>query len=169
MMSRKLLVVALALLLIPAMAAAQSSIGGQVTDNTGGVLPGVTVEASSPILTGGARIVVTDGTGQYNIINLTPGPYAVSFTLPGFGTQVRDELPLRDAFAMNIDVALSVGALEESVTVSGESPVVDVQQVQRTEVLTREVQEAIPTGRSMWSYAQLVPGIRINKPDVGGV
>ena len=160
--------VVLAWLLLPVVAAAQSSISGEVTDNTGGVLPGVTVEAASTALIEGARLAVTDGTGRFNIINLRPGTYAVTFTLPGFGTQVRDELVLAADFAMAIDVALSVGSLEESVTVSGESPVVDVQQVQRTEVLTREVQEALPTGRSMWSYAALVPGVKVHKPDVGG-
>ena len=166
----KLFVVALGcLVLVPAAALAQSSIAGQVTDNTGGVLPGVTVEAASPALIEGARVVVTDGTGQYNIIDLRPGTYALTFTLPGFGTQVRDELALTAEQAMTIDVAMSVGAVEESVTVSGASPVVDVQQVQRVEVLSREVQEAIPTGRSIWSYAQLVPGVRLSKPDVGGL
>ncbi len=169
MTPRKLFVIALVLLMAPAAALAQSSISGQVTDNTGGVLPGVTVEGSSPEMIGGARVAVTDGTGQYNLAGLTPGTYAVSFTLPGFGTQVRNELILAAGFAMDIDVAMSVGALEESVTVSGQAPVVDVQQVQRTEVLTREVQEALPTGRSMWSYASLIPGVKIQKPDVGGI
>ena len=169
MMSRKFFVIALVLLMAPAAALAQSSISGQVTDNTGGVLPGVTVEASSPDMIEGSRVVVTDGTGQYNVTNLRPGTFSVTFTLPGFGTQVRDELVLAAGFAMDIDVAMSVGALEESVTVSGESPVVDVQQVQRTEVLTREVQEALPTGRSTWSYASLIPGVKIQKPDVGGI
>ena len=166
----KLFVVALGcLVLVPAAALAQSSMAGQVTDNTGGVLPGVTVEAASPALIEGARVVVTGGTGQYNVIDLRPGTYSLTFTLPGFGTQVRDELVLIAEQAMTIDVAMSVGAVEESVTVSGESPVVDVQQVQRVEVLSREVQEAIPTGRSIWSYAQLVPGVRLSKPDVGGL
>ena len=169
MMSRKFFVIVLVLLMAPAAALAQSSISGQVTDNTGGVLPGVTVEASSPDMIEGSRVVVTDGTGLYNVANLRPGTFTVTFTLPGFGTQVRDELILAAGFAMDIDVSLSVGALEESVTVSGESPVVDVQQVQRTEVLTREVQEALPTGRSMWSYASLIPGVKIQKPDVGGI
>ncbi|RUA05355.1 MAG: hypothetical protein DSY84_00095, partial [Candidatus Neomarinimicrobiota bacterium] len=91
MKSWKRLVVALAVLvLVPVGAAAQSSIAGEVTDNTGGVLPGVTVEASSPSLIGGARVAITDGTGRYNLVALTPGLYSVSFTLPGFGTQVRD-------------------------------------------------------------------------------
>ena len=167
--AKLLVVVAGCLLLAPAAALAQSAIAGQVTDNTGGVLPGVTVEAASPALIEGSRLVVTDGTGQYTIINLRPGTYSMTFTLPGFGTQVRDELLLAADVTMSIDVALAVGAVEESVTVSGESPVVDVQQVSRVEILTREVQEAIPTGRSIWSYAQLVPGVRLSKPDVGGL
>ena len=169
MKSWKVLAVALGcLLLVPVGAAAQSSIAGEVADNTGGVLPGVTVEASSPALIEGSRVAITDGTGQYNLIDLRPGTYSVTYTLPGFGTQVRDELVLQTDFAMNIDITLTVGALEETVTVSGEQPVVDVQQVQRVEVLTREVQEAIPTGRSTWSYAALIPGVKVNQPDVGG-
>ena len=163
-----LVVAAGGVLAFPAVAAAQSSFAGQVTDNTGGVLPGVTVEASSPALIEGSRIAITDGAGLYNIIDLRPGTYAISFTLPGFGTQIRDQLELPADVTLNIDVAMSVGGIEETVTVSGEAPVVDVQQVQRVEVLTREVQEAIPTGRSMWSYALLIPGVKVHKPDVGG-
>ena len=135
MKSWKRLVVALAcLVLVPVGAAAQSSIAGEVTDNTGGVLPGVTIEASSPALIEGTRVAITDGTGRYNLIDLRPGLYSVSFSLPGFGTQIRSDVNLEAAFAMTIDVGLTVGALEESVTVSGESPVVDLQQVQPTEV-----------------------------------
>ena len=159
---------AAALLLAPALAAAQSSIGGSVTDDTGGVLPGVAVEASSPVLIEGSRVVFTDATGNYNIVDLRPGVYAVTFTLPGFGTQVRDELILGADVALPLDIVMSVGSVEETITVSGETPVVDVQQVQRIEVLTRETQEAIPTGRSMWSYALLIPGVKVHKPDVGG-
>ena len=165
----KLLFVALGcLLLAPAAAMAQGAMAGQVTDNTGGVLPGVTVEASSPALIEGSRVVVTDGTGQYTIIDLRPGTYALTFTLPGFGTQVRDELVLAADTTMAIDVSMSVGAVEESVTVSGESPVVDIQQAERTEVLTRETLEAIPTGNSLYSFGTLVPGIRTSLPDIGG-
>ena len=156
------------LLLAPAVAVAQSSIAGSVTDNTGGVLPGVTVEASSPVLIEGSRVVFTDGTGNYNIVDLRPGVYTVTFTLPGFGTQVRDELILGADVSLPINAVMSVGSVEETVTVSGETPVVDVQQVQRIEVMTRETQEVIPTGRSMWSYALLIPGVKVHKPDVGG-
>ena len=167
-LGRFLAVAMAALLLAPAVAVAQSSIAGTVTDDTGGVLPGVTVEASSDVLIEGSRVVFTDGTGNYNIIDLRPGIYSVVFTLPGFGTQVRDELILGADVALPIDVQMSVGSVEETITVSGETPVVDVQQVQRIEVMTRETQEAIPTGRSMWSYALLIPGVKVHKPDVGG-
>ncbi len=167
-LGRFLAVAAAVLLLAPAAAVAQSSIAGSVTDDTGGVLPGVTVEASSDVLIEGSRVVFTDGTGNYNIIDLRPGEYTVVFTLPGFGTLVRDQLVLGADVTMPLDAVMSVGSVEETITVSGETPVVDVQQVQRIEVMTRETQEAIPTGRSMWSYALLIPGVKVHKPDVGG-
>ena len=141
-MTRKFLsrvVIALAVLvLVPSMALAQagSSIGGGVTDNTGGVLPGVTVEASSPALIEGSRVAFTDGQGRYSITDLRPGPYSLTFTLPGFSTIIRDQLDLAGNFAMTIDIEMRIGAIEESVTVSGESPVVDVQQTTRSQALT---------------------------------
>ena len=156
------------LLLLPAGAAAQSAIAGQVTDNTGGVLPGVTVEGASPALIEGSRIAVTDGEGRYNIDNLRPGTYAVTFSLPGFGTVIRDEIVLTANFTAPVNVVLSVGSIEESVTVSGESPVVDVQRVGRTQVMTRELIESVPTGRSIWSIGQTIPGVTMSRPDVGG-
>ena len=158
-------VVAACLLLAPAAALAQSSISGSVADNTGGVLPGVTVEAASDALIEGSRVVFTDGTGQYTVIDLRPGEYSLTFTLPGFGTVVRDQLILGANVTLPVDATLSVGSLEETVTVSGATPVVDVQQVQRIEVMTRETQEAIPSGRSTWSYALLIPGVKVHKPD----
>ena len=167
-LGRLLAVVAVGLLLAPAVAMAQSSIAGSVTDDTGGVLPGVTIEASSDVLIEGSRVVFTDGTGQYNIIDLRPGEYTVVFTLPGFGTLVRDQLILGADVALPINAVMAVGSVEETITVSGETPVVDVQQVQRIEVMTRETQEAIPTGRSTWSYALLIPGVKARAPDMGG-
>ena len=118
-LGRFLAVAAAALLLVPAVAVAQSSIGGAVTDDTGGVLPGVTVEASSDVLIEGSRVVFTDGTGTYNIIDLRPGEYTVTFTLPGFGTLVRDQLILGADVAMPLDAVMSVGSVEETITVSG--------------------------------------------------
>jgi hypothetical protein len=165
---KALVVAVLCLLLVPATAAAQSSIAGRVADNTGGVLPGVTVEAASPALIEGTRVATTDGSGQYQIIDLRPGTYTVTFSLTGFTTQVRERVQLPADFAMTINTALSVGTVQETVTVSGASPVVDTQTVRRTEVLSRELQEELPTGRALWSYAVLMPGVRIGRPDVGG-
>jgi hypothetical protein len=161
-------IVGASLFLIPMTAAAQSSIGGRITDNTGGVLPGVTVEAASPVLIEGTRTAVTDGSGQYRIVDLRPGTYKVTFSLTGFSTQVRQGLELPADFSMTLNAVMSVGALEENVTVTGASPIVDTTSVNRTETLTRSFQEELPTGRSVWSYAQLMPGVRIGRPDVGG-
>ena len=117
------------LLLLSATAWAQSSIVGVVRDTSGGVLPGVTVEASSPALIQGARAVVTDQEGRYQVVDLRPGPYTVTFTLGGFRTLKRDGIELPANFAATVDAELSVGALEEPVTVSGEAPVVDIHSV----------------------------------------
>ncbi|MGH9386630.1 MAG: carboxypeptidase-like regulatory domain-containing protein, partial [Vicinamibacterales bacterium] len=114
MSSEKVLIVAVScLLLVPATAAAQSSIAGRVTDNTSGVLPGVTVEAASPALIEGTRVAVTDARGQYEIIDLRPGTYKVTFSLPGFATLVRNEIRLPADFTLTITVVLSVGTVEE--------------------------------------------------------
>ena len=159
----------LALALAPATVFAQtnSTITGEVTDNTGGILPGVTVEASSPVLIEGSRVGITDGAGRYTLINLRPGVYNLSFTLPGFSTVVVEEQALPAGVTVAVNAELSVGALEETVTVSGEAPVVDVQTTRQVEVLSTEVLDAIPTGRNMQSTASLIVGIKLNRPEVG--
>src|SRR5678815_4323963 len=113
-------------LLVPAAAWAQSSITGVVRDASGGVLPGVTVEAASPALIEGVRSAVTDAQGIYKVVDLRPGLYTVTFTLTGFRTLKREGLNLPAEFAATLNAELAVGALEETVTVSGEAPVVDV-------------------------------------------
>ena len=115
--------VGLVLALVPASASAQSAIAGVVKDTSGAVMPGVTVEATSPALIEQARSVVTDGQGQYKIVDLRPGVYAITFTLPGFNTVKRDGVELPANFTATINIELRVGALEETVTVSGASPV----------------------------------------------
>jgi hypothetical protein len=157
-----------ALLLSPALVHAQSAISGVVRDTSGGVLPGVTVEASSPVLIEKSRTVFTDGQGQFAIVDLRPGVYTVTFTLPGFNTFVRQGLELPADFTATIQAEMRVGALEESVTVTGQSPVVDVASTARVQVLNREVLDTIPTGRQIYAMAQLVTGINLNQPDVGG-
>src|ERR1700694_1917866 len=115
------------LLVIPAVAFAQASIAGTVKDASGAVLPGVTVEAASPVLIEKVRSAVTDGSGQYRILDLRPGTYTVTFTLTGFNTVRREGLELPADFVSTVNADLRVGTLEETVTVPGESPIVDVQ------------------------------------------
>ena len=155
-----------AVLALPGAALAQS-VTGQVTDNTGGVLPGVTVEASSEALIEGSRIAITDGQGRYNIVALAVGTYSVAFTLPGFSTTLVEEVGIEGQAALTVDAIMEVGALEETVTVSGAAPQVDVQTTATAEVLDREMLDAIPTGRNLQSTAQLIPGVKMNRPEVG--
>jgi hypothetical protein len=153
-----------------AVLAQDAEIAGVVTDNTGGILPGVTVEASSPALIEQSRVVFTDSQGAYRIIALNPGEYTVTFTLPGFTTVVREGITLTATFSANVDVQMSVGGVEETITVTGESPLIDVQTVTQTEALTTEVLAELPTGRSFQNLGILVPGVQVplSQQDVGG-
>ena len=136
------------LTMVPAAVYAQGSITGVVADTSGGVLPGVTVEAASPVLIGQVRVVVSDGTGQYRIVGLPAGAYTVTFTLPGFAVVVREGIELTGTFTATVNADLRVGTLEETITVSGESPVVDVQTTTTERVVTPEIIETIPTSRT---------------------
>ena len=156
------------LVLLPVAASAQSAFSGLVRDTSGAVLPGVTVEASSPVLIERTRSTVTDDTGRYTITDLRPGTYKLTFTLAGFSTLVRDGVELAGNTTSPINAELKVGALEESVTVSGQSPLVDVQNAQRTQVIERDVIDALPTTRNMQSVGSIVPGVKLSRPDVGG-
>src|SRR6266513_499229 len=147
--------VALGSFLLPAAAHAQSTIAGVVKDTSGAILPGVIVEASSDVLTERTRSVITDAAGQYKIVDLRPGVYVVTFTLPGFQTFRRDGLELPSSFTATVNADLRVGGLEETLTVTGESPVVDVQSTVHTQVLSREVLDALPTGRTIQGVGQL--------------
>src|SRR3954453_22038120 len=154
--------------MLPAAAHAQSAIVGVAKDTSGAVLPGVTVEAASDALIEKTRSVVTDGSGQYRIVDLRPGTYAVTFTLEGFQTFKRDALELPAQFTMTINADMKVGALEETLTVTGDSPTVDVQTAVHTQVLNREAIDAIPTGRTIQGMGQLIVGVSLNLPDTGG-
>ena len=123
----------------PRVVSAQSQFTGLVTDESGGALPGVTVEVASPVLIEKVRTAVTDGTGRYTIVDLRPGTYKLTFTLAGFATAIRDAVELPTKFVATINVEMKVGSLEESITVSGETPVVDTQQAARTVVLGRDL------------------------------
>ncbi len=149
----------LTLVFAPALASAQTStISGTVRDASGGVLPGVTVEASSPALIEKTRTVVTSGSGSYSILALRPGLYTVKFELPGFTTVIREGIELTSDFTATINVDLKVGALEETLTVTGESPIVDTQSITQRVVMTAEVREALPTGRNIQAVGIMIPG-----------
>ncbi len=120
-------------LCLPHAAFAQASITGIVRDTSGAVLPGVTVEASSPALIEKVRSSVTDGSGQYRIENLRPGPYSVRFTLAGFNAVAREGIELTGSLTATVSVELRVGSVEETITVTGETPVVDLQRAQRAD------------------------------------
>ena len=155
---RSLLVLACCLWL-PATAFGQASITGTVKDTSGAVLPGVTVEASSPALIEKVRTVVTDGTGQYRVVDLRPGTYAVKFSLAGFKTFERSGVELMGSFTALVNAELTVGALEETVTVSGQVPIVNVQSANKEANLTKEIIDAIPTSRRTHTLAVLLPGV----------
>ena len=147
---------------------AQSALAGVVRDASGGVLPGVTVEASSPALIEKVRTVITDDAGQYRIVDLRPGVYEVTFTLPGFGTVTREKIELISNFTATINGELRVGTVEETVTVSGATPVVDMQSATNQQVMTKELLESVPTGRSIWAVGSTLNGVTLSAPDVGG-
>jgi hypothetical protein len=149
-------------------ASAQSAIAGVVKDTSGAVLPGVTVEATSAALIEGSRTAVTDGAGQYRIVDLRPGEYAVSFALAGFRQMKRDGITLPASFTATVNVELAVGALEEAITVTGASPLVDVHSSVSQSVMNREVLDTIPTGKDPFAVGQLIAGVTTTTPDVGG-
>ena len=169
------LIIALAFVCAPMTAWAQgvnSSITGVVRDTSGGVLPGVTVEAASPALIDKVRTAVTDAEGLYRIVDLRPGDYSVTFTLPGFRTFRRDGIVLPANFVATVNGDMSLGALEETITVTGEAPLVDVQSTQQQSQFERETLAAIPGTGRITGLANVIPGAALVAPtaySVGGV
>ena len=158
-----------ALLLSPVLAYAQASLAGVVRDNTGAVLPGVTVEATSPALIERARTAVTDGTGQYRITELPPGMYTMTFTLSGFSVVRRDAVEVRGSGVVPINAELRVGALEETITVTGESPLVDTQTTRRETVINAETASVLPATRSYGALLAAVPGLQTDNTSLGAM
>ena len=158
-MRRFRFIVVLGLALCPAVAFAQSSVAGLVRDTTGAVLPGVTVEAASPALIEKTRSVVTDASGQYKVVDLRPGTYTITFTLTGFSVVRREGIELAGSGTVQINADLKVGALEETITVSGETPIVDVQNAARQQILSGELVANTPAARSWNGIMLLVPGV----------
>ena len=161
--------------LFPGLAAAQTAttgaIAGVVRDTTGAVLPGATVEASSPALIEKVRVAVSDAQGNFKIIDLRPGTYSVAFTLAGFSTYRRDGIELTTGFTATANAEMRVGAIEETVVVTGASPIVDIQNTRQQAVLSRQVLDEVPTGgKTMQAFASLIVGAVIppTAQDVGG-
>jgi hypothetical protein len=153
----RLSVVLAALSLAPAAAFAQASIAGIVKDASGAVLPGVSVEAASPVLIEKVRTAVTDETGQYRIVDLRAGTYTVTFTLGGFSVVKREGIELTGAFTAVVNADLKVGALAETITVTGETPIVDTQSVRRQTTISNDLISAIPATRAYASLMTLMP------------
>ena len=154
---------------LPVSAQQASGIAGGVSDDTGGVLPGVTVEAASPALIEQIRTVFTDGEGRYNVTALPPGTYSVTFTLPGFSTIIREGVELTAGFTANIDTEMQVGGIEETITVTGASPVVDVQNVRQQIVVSEELLAALPSGsKGHMDLIRMIPGMKSDRNQGGG-
>ena len=162
-----------ALLILATHAAAQTlptGIAGTVRDTSGAVIPGVTVEAASDALIEKVRTVVSDDHGEYKIIDLRPGTYTVTFALPGFSTVKREQIELPTGFTAKIDAEMRVGTLEETLTVTGQSPVIDVQNTSKTKVVSGEMLYALPITKEMGGLAKVTVGVMIppTAQDVGG-
>lgn len=157
-----------ATLVLPATVFAQATITGTVRDSSGAVLPGVTVEAASPVLIEKVRTGVSDGAGIFQITELRPGIYSVTFTLQGFSVVRREGVELSGSAAAQLNVELRVSTVEETITVTGEAPTVDVQSTTRQQVITDEMINTIPSGRNYTSLGQLIPGVFTTLPDQGG-
>ena len=156
------------LILWPVAARAQSAIAGVVKDTSGAVLPGVTVEAGSAALIEKTRSAVTDAQGAYKIVDLRPGVYSLTFALEGFNTVKRDGIDLPSSFVATINAELKIGTIAETIVVTGESPVVDVQSNTRAANLTRDLLDSVPNAHTLQSVGQLVVGVTLTAPDVGG-
>ena len=166
--ARRSAAVLMMVLLVPAVASAQAAITGVVKDPSGAVLPGVTVEAASPALIEKVRSVVSDDAGQYRIVDLRPGTYLVTFTLPGFSVVKRDGIELSGDFVATVNADLRVGNLEETITVTGESPIVDVQSARVQTIVDRDILTAIPSSRNANGIQALIPGMS-SGGDSGGI
>ena len=156
------------LVLMPAAAFAQASIVGTVKDASGAVLPGVTVEASSPALIEKTRSVTSNGTGQYAIEDLRPGTYTVTFSLAGFSTVRREGIELGGRFIATVNADLRVGGVAETITVSGQAPVVDVTSTRNQQVISGQTIAEIPSSRQYSAFTHLVPAINVQQNDFSG-
>jgi hypothetical protein len=148
-------------------ASAQSTISGVVRDASGAVMAGVKVDAASEALIEGSRTATTNGEGRYAIVDVRPGRYTVSFTVPGF-SQLQQQVDVPANVSVPVDANLKLGAVGETVNVEALVATVDIDNVAHPEVLSRLDMDAIPSARNMQSLGSYVPGVHLNTPDVGG-
>jgi Carboxypeptidase regulatory-like domain len=153
---------------LPTLAFAQASITGTAKDSSGAVMPGVTVEAASPVLIEKVRTAVTDANGRYQLVDLRPGTYVVTFTLSGFNTVKREGVTVSGSGIVTVDGEMRVGSLEETITVTGESPIVDVRSSTQQRVLSSEAIDALPSSRNYFGLARMMPNTMGGGNDVGG-
>ena len=156
--------VLMSFLLVPA-AYAQGALAGVIRDSSGAVMPGVTVEAASPVLIEKVRTTVSDSSGQYRIIDLRGGVYTVTFSLTGFSTVKREGLQLSGETIVTVNAEMRVGSVAETVTVTGEAPTVDIQNTTRQQVMSKSVIDTLPSGRNYSSLGVLIPGVSTSAPD----
>src|SRR5688572_29162052 len=154
--------IVLACLVVPSVSFAQATLAGTVADASGAVLPGVTVEITSPALIEKVRSAVTDGSGQYRITELRPGLYAMTFSLPGFTTVRREAVAVSGIAVITINADMRVGGVQETITVTGETPIVDVQSTRRQAVLDSETVNVVPASRGYGNLLMAVPGVKVN-------
>src|SRR5690242_1507272 len=154
-------VLALALLALPSIAHAQSTLTGVVKDASGAVLPGVTVEAASPVLIEKTRSVVTDGTGGYRLTDLRPGTYTLTFSLEGFSSIKRECVELLSSFTLTVNIDLEVGALAEALSVTGSARLGDLQRATKAQVLIRDALDTVPTRRTIQAMRPWIAGLSL--------
>ena len=152
-----------------ASAQALGTIAGGAKDNQGAVLPGVTVEVASPALIEKVRTATTDSTGLYRVVNLPPGTYTITFTLTGFNTFKREGVSVSPGFTASIDAEMRLGNIQETVTVTGESPMVDLQSAAQRRAVTDTQFKELPSGGSWIQMAALTSAVTASNRDVGGI
>jgi hypothetical protein len=168
--TRRILFVVACLALATAASAQQlGTVAGVVKDASGAVLPGVTVEVASPALIEKVRTATTGGSGAFQIVNLPPGSYTVTFSLTGFSTVRHEGIDVSVAVTAQVNAEMKVGAVAETITVTGETPIVDIQSATQTRSVTAQAFKELPSGGSWIQMAALTPAVRASNVDVGGV
>jgi hypothetical protein len=157
----------LVLMLAATSSAQDGAIIGKVTDSSGAALPGVSLTLSSASVMG-VRTVVTDEQGGYRFGLLPPGAYTVKLELSGFATVVREGLQMTAGFTLTLNATMSVAPVAETITVRGESPVIDVTNALVATTFTKELTTILPTGHDVFSVLAVTPGVQVTAPDVGG-